>query len=110
MTGAIVELAADTWDKYITDAKELMVVYFWGPACGHCTMFSPTFEAVAAELGDKAGFAKVNCSDQLSVATDCGIRGTPSILIYGNGEVIDRHVGAETKEELVKRITALLAR
>ena len=109
MPGAIVELGPDTWDKNVSDAKGLIVVYFWGPACGHCTMFSPIFEAVAAEVGDRAVFAKVNCTEHVSVAIDCGIRGTPTVLIYKDGEVVDRHVGAETKEALVKRITDLLA-
>jgi thioredoxin 1 len=108
MPTAIIELGADSWDKKVKDSKGLMVVYFWGPLCGHCTAFSPTFGAVAAEMGDKAGFAKVNCSDHLSVATDCGVSGTPTILIYKDGVERDRHVGAETREALTKRIADLL--
>jgi thioredoxin 1 len=108
MPKAIVELSADSWDKNVSDAKGLTVVYFWGPSCGHCTMFTPIFEAVAAEMDDKAAFAKVNCSEHINVATDCGIRGTPTVLIYKDGEVRDRHIGAETGEALAKRIAGLL--
>ena len=109
MPATIIELGPDTWDKNVSDAKGLVVVYFWGPACGHCIMFSPIFEAAAAELGDRAGFAKVNCSEHMSIVADCGIRGTPTVLIYRGGDVLERHVGGETKEALVKRITDLLA-
>jgi len=109
MAENIIDIVADTWDKTADESKGLLVVYFYGPYCGHCTMFTPIFEAVAAEMGDKAKFAKVNCFENMSLATNCSIRATPTILIYKDGQECDRYMGAETKEALSARITKCAA-
>ena len=109
MADGISELKSGSWEKEIKDAAGVSAVYFWAPWCGHCRSFAPTFEAVAAEMTEKALFAKVNCDEQENIASECGIKGTPTVIIYKDGLEVDRHTGAESKESLSKKISGYLA-
>lgn len=100
MSEKVLELQADTWMSEVKKSGGLMLVYFWAPWCGHCKMFSPTYEEVAAEMTDKARFAKLNCDEQTSVATQCKVTGTPTIIIFLDGKEVDRIVGGQAKDAL----------
>jgi thioredoxin len=108
MPGSIIELNPHLWGKDIKDSHGVAVVYFWAPWCGHCTAYSPTFETVASEMSGKARFAKVNCDEQDSIVAECGINGTPTVIIYKDGQEVDRHTGAESRESLTRRISGQL--
>ncbi len=100
MSEGVLELKADTWISEVEKSRGIMLVYFWAPWCGHCSMFSPTYEEVAAEMAERARFAKLNCDDQTSVAIQCNISGTPTIIIYLNGREVDRILGEQSKDAL----------
>jgi thioredoxin 1 len=109
MLEGINELKSGSWGQEIKDAAGISVVYFWAPWCGHCQAFAPTVEAVASEMTGKARFAKVNCDEQANIVSECGINGTPTVIIYKDGREVDRHTGAESKESLTRRISGHLA-
>jgi thioredoxin 1 len=100
MSESVLELKADTWMSEVEKTGGIMLVYFWAPWCGHCKLFSPTFEEVAAEMAGKARFAKLNCDEQTSVAVQCKVTGTPTVIIYINGKEADRIVGGQGKDAL----------
>jgi thioredoxin-like negative regulator of GroEL len=110
MAGNILELGPDTFDKTIADTKGALVVYFYGPYCGQCMAFTPIFEEVAAEMGDKALFAKVNSFEHIDLGLRCGIRGTPTIVFYKNGQQCDKQLGGEPKEAFKSRVGACIPR
>jgi thioredoxin 1 len=97
-------LGQESWEKTIKETKGLLVVNFWGAKCSDCEVFMPVFESVAAELGDKAKFATVECYQDLSHPLGCGVRGAPTVIIYKDGKECERKMGSETKERLVARI------
>ncbi len=105
MSDGVLELKADTWISEVEKSSGIMLVYFWAPWCGHCNMFSPTYEEVAEEMAGKARFAKLNCDEQTPVATQCNISGTPTIIVYRNGREVDRIVGGQSKDALKDLIT-----
>ena len=109
MADGISELKSGSWEKEIKAAAGVSAVLFWAPWCGHCRSFEPTFEAVASEMAGKARFGKVNCDEQENISSECGIKGTPTVIIYKDGREVDRHTGAESKESLAKRISGYLA-
>jgi thioredoxin len=104
MAEDIMELGPDTFDKTIKDTKGLLLVYFYGPYCGQCMAFNPIFESVVSEIGGKVAFAKVNMFEHTKLAEYCGVRGTPTLIIYKAGKECDRQMGAMSKENLLARL------
>jgi len=94
----------------VKKSSGMMLVYFWAPWCGHCKMFSPTYEEVAAEMAGKARFAKLNCDEHASVAVQCKITGTPTVIIYLDGKETDRIVGGQAKDALKNLVNKRLGK
>ncbi|KAA6301968.1 MAG: Thioredoxin C-1 [Candidatus Ordinivivax streblomastigis] len=100
----------------ITDAnfKELLtsgkplVVDFWAEWCGPCKMISPYVDELAAEYDDRVIIGKVNVDENENLPTEYGIRNIPTLLFFKDGELVDKHVGAATKDALDAKIKELL--
>ena len=108
MSEEIVTITSTTWEAQVSQSRGIFVVYFWAPRCGHCTRYAPTFEELAKEYAGKITFAKLNCDENPDVANRCEIRGTPTLVIYRNGEKIDSIVGGTPKVQLQARLDNLL--
>ena len=85
-----------------------LVVDFWAPWCGPCRMVGPIIEELAAAYDGKVVIGKCNVDDEEELAAEFGIMSIPSILFFKNGEIVDKHVGAATRNLLEDKIKALL--
>jgi thioredoxin 1 len=104
----VLELKAETWMSAVEQSAGMMLVYFWASWCGHCKMFSSTYDEAAAEMAGKVRFAKLNCDEHGSVAAQCKVTGTPTVVVYIDGKETDRIVGGLSKDEFLKRISSRL--
>jgi thioredoxin-like negative regulator of GroEL len=109
MAENILELGPDTFDKTIADTKGVLVVYFYGPYCGHCMAFTPVFEQVVAEMGGQAVFSKLNSFEHIDIGRRCGIRGTPTLVFYKDGSQVYKQAGSLSKENFESIIKTCLA-
>ena len=85
-----------------------LVVDFWAPWCGPCRMVGPIIEELAAAYDGKVVIGKCNVDEEEELAAEFGIMSIPSILFFKNGQQVDKHVGAATKNLLEDKIKALL--
>jgi thioredoxin 1 len=88
-----IALTDKNFDEFI-NKHPLVVVDFWAPWCGPCKFFSPIFEEVAKEMQGKAAFGKVNTDENEKLCERFGIMSIPTLLIFKNGEIVDRNIGA----------------
>jgi thioredoxin 1 len=77
------------------------LVDFWAPWCGPCRMIAPVLEEIDQEMGDKVKIVKVNVDDNQETAAKFGVMSIPTLLVFKNGEAVDKTVGYQPKEALV---------
>ncbi len=97
----------------LTDAKfremiknhPLVVVDYWAPWCAPCRMVAPILEELAREYAGRISFGKLNVDENQSVALEYQIMSIPTLLVFKNGKLVDRIVGAMPKKALEPKIT-----
>ncbi|HRE21011.1 MAG TPA: thioredoxin [Rhabdaerophilum sp.] len=83
-----------------------VVVDFWAPWCGPCKMIAPALEEIAAEMAGKVKVVKVNVDENQEIAAQFGIRSIPTLMVFKGGKLAATKVGAGSKSDLSKWITA----
>ena len=94
---ATVAVTDDSFEDDVIQASGPVVVDFWAEWCGPCKQIGPALEEIASEMGDKVTIAKVNIDDSPNAPSRYGVRGIPTLLLFKDGEVIDKKVGADSK-------------
>ena len=94
------------FDAQVLKSAEPVVVDFWAEWCGPCRMIAPALEEIASALGEKVKIVKLNVDENPAVASKYGIMSIPTLMIFKNGELASRQVGAAPKQKLEQWITA----
>ena len=79
----------------------------WAPWCAPCLMLAPTIEQLAKEMDGRIKVAKLNVDENPQTTTKFGIMSIPTMLIFKNGEAVDRLVGVQPKAAIEKKLTNL---
>ena len=94
------------FENEVLKATGPVVVDFWAEWCGPCRMIAPALEEIAGSLGDKVKIVKLNVDENPATASKYGIMSIPTLMIFKNGELAARQVGAAPKQKLEQWITA----
>ena len=81
-----------------------LVVDCWAPWCGPCRMVGPVIDELAKELHGKIVFGKLNVDENQLTATKYQIMSIPSLLVFKNGKLVDKFVGALPKDMLLQKL------
>ncbi len=92
--GRVVD-ASDSDFDVVTKSDEWVLVDFWAPWCGPCKMVAPILSQIASER--EITVAKVNTDVNPVSSGRFGIRGIPALMLFNNGEIVDRMTGAMPK-------------
>jgi len=91
--------------KEIVEISTLPVLLdLWAAWCGPCRIIAPTIEQLAKELAGKVLVGKLNVDENKATAANFHVQGIPTLLILQNGLEVDRIVGVESKESILRRL------
>lgn len=85
-----------------------VVIDFWAEWCGPCRMIAPVVDELAAEYEGKVLIGKCDVEDNDEIVARYGVRNIPTIVFIKNGQMVDKQVGAVSKEVLKTKIENLL--
>lgn len=96
------ELAVDaaSFEEKVLKSEVPVLVDFWAGWCRPCLAIGPSIEELATEFGDKASVYKVDVDENGDIATNYGIMSIPALLVFKNGQEVDRMVGALPKDDI----------
>ncbi len=99
----ITELNSDTFDAAVKK-DGLVLVDFWATWCGPCRMMAPVIDEIAEEMADSVTFAKVDVDENTLLAMSYRVSSIPAFVLFRNGEVVDKIIGAVPKDRIVQMI------
>ena len=102
------EFTADNFEELAKKSDKVVMVDFWAAWCGPCRMVGPIIEEIAKEYEGKAVVGKVDVDANQEFAAKYGVRNIPTVLLFKNGEVIDKQVGVAPKTTYTQKIDAAL--
>jgi len=98
----------DTFEQEVLQSSMPVLVDYWADWCGPCKMISPILDEVAKEYTGRLKVCKLNIDENQATPPKYGIRGIPTLMVFKNGKLIDKLVGAYPKPTLVAKIQKYL--
>ena len=97
---AAIHVTKDTFQQEVLESKIPVLVDFWAEWCGPCQMVLPNVEELGEELTD-VKICKVNVDEQMELAKQYRVMSIPTLMVFKDGEMVKREMGAKSKAELL---------
>jgi thioredoxin len=108
LTGSIIDVTEGTFDVEVLESETPVIVDFWAPWCGPCRVVSPILEELNGERDDLR-VVKVNVDENQAIAARYDILSIPTMILFKNGEIAKKVIGALPKARLVAEFDPALA-
>jgi len=100
------ELTDSNFEELVLKSDKPVLVDFWAVWCGPCRMVAPIVEELSKDYEGKAVIGKLDVDANPAIAAKFGIRNIPTLLVFKNGQVVDKNVGAAPKHILAAKVEA----
>ncbi len=101
---SVVDINDANFETEVVNSGIPVVVDFWATWCGPCRKLSPVVEEIAQNYEDKVKFVKVNIEECMDTAKKYSISGLPSLLVFKDGEAVERMAGLMPKSTIISNI------
>ena len=96
---SVLNITNTNFNSEVLASEQPVLIDFWASWCGPCRMLSPVIDKIADEVSD-VKFGKVNVDEQMDLARQFRVVSIPTLIIFKNGQEVQRMVGVTSKEEL----------
>lgn len=93
-------ITKNNFEEEVVNSDKTVMVDFWAPWCGPCRAVGPIMDELASEYDGKAKVAKINVDEEGEIAAKFRIMSIPTIMVFKEGEVVEKLIGARSKSEL----------
>lgn len=101
---AAMEINSDNFEEVVLKSEKPVLVDFWAVWCGPCGMMSPLVDEIAEEEKSRLTVGKINCDENMELAQSYGVSGIPAFLLFKEGEMVEKVMGAMPKGELLSAV------
>ena len=98
-----IQVTKENFQEIVVNADRKVLLDFWAPWCGPCRMVLPIVEEIAGEREDIV-VGKVNVDEQPELAERYGVMTIPTLIVFENGEELQRSVGAKNKKAILNMV------
>ncbi len=98
------KFTSENFDTQVLDSKKTVLVDFFADWCGPCKMMAPVVEKLAEEYEGKAVVGKLNVDDSSDIAARYGVMSIPTLIVFKNGQILDKFVGITSRQDLEKAL------
>lgn len=102
MVAFVIELNDNNYQDIIKN--DLVLVDIWAEWCGPCKMIAPIVDEISIDFQGRLTVGKLDADANKQTLSELGVRNIPTLLLYKNGEVVDKLVGAVSKQKLADMI------
>ena len=95
-----INITKSNFQEEVLNSDVTVLLDFWAPWCGPCRMVAPVLDEIAGERSD-VKVVKVNVDEEMELASQFGVASIPTLLVFKNGEVVNKAVGARPKRDIL---------
>lgn len=108
MAEDVIQLTDANFDSEITKQDTPILVDFWAVWCGPCKMIAPELEKLSSEKQDALRIGKLNVDENRDTAIKYGITSIPTLLLFKDGQLVKKLIGAMSKDKILDEISSFL--
>ena len=102
------QITDSNFEETVLKSDKPVMVDFWAAWCGPCRMVGPIIDELSEEYGGKAIIGKIDIDSNQQYAAQFGVRNIPTVLVFKDGELVDRKVGVSSKNDYAEAIDKLI--
>ena len=102
------EITDSNFEETVLKSDKPVLVDFWAAWCGPCRMVGPIIDELSEEYEGKAVVGKVDIDSNQQYAAQFGVRNIPTVLVFKNGELVDKKVGVSSKNDYAQALDSLI--
>lgn len=98
------KITKENFEEVVKKSEKPVLIDFWATWCGPCRMIAPVISQIAEEYKEELVVGKVNVDEEGELAVKFGVMSIPTLLVFKNGEVVNKAIGFMSKEEVLELI------